>query len=195
MQNKSMVIVIIVIVIVLGVLYVFSRSSVKGVSENNNVPSVNEMATPKSASGQPGKDAASQPGAGAELKTGQSADIKESSKTMNEPQATTELKKEVLQQGSGPEAKQGDTVRVHYTGTLTSGSKFDSSRDRGTPFSFKLGAGMVIKGWDQGVAGMKVGEKVKLTIPADLGYGQTGFPPVIPGGATLIFEIELLGIN
>ncbi len=106
-----------------------------------------------------------------------------------------EFKKEILSEGSGVEAKAGDTVAVHYTGTLENGSKFDSSLDRGTPFQFPLGAGMVIKGWDQGVAGMKVGEKVKLTIPASMGYGEYGHPPVIPGNATLIFEVELLKIN
>lgn len=107
----------------------------------------------------------------------------------------TELKKEIIAEGTGEEAKAGDTVHVHYTGTLTNGSKFDSSVDRGTPFSFPLGAGMVIKGWDQGVAGMKVGEKVRLTIPAGLGYGASGYPPAIPPNATLVFEVELLGIN
>lgn len=106
-----------------------------------------------------------------------------------------ELKKEVLQEGSGPEAKVGDTVEVHYTGTLENGNKFDSSLDRGKPFSFPLGAGMVIKGWDEGVAGMKVGEKVRLTIPPELGYGPMGYPPVIPANATLIFEVELLAIH
>jgi FKBP-type peptidyl-prolyl cis-trans isomerase len=106
-----------------------------------------------------------------------------------------DLKKEVLHEGSGPEARAGDTVEVHYTGTLLDGSKFDSSLDRGRPFSFPLGAGMVIKGWDMGVVGMKVGEKVRLTIPASMGYGERGYPPVIPANATLIFEVELLGIN
>lgn len=106
-----------------------------------------------------------------------------------------ELKKEVLVEGSGPEAKVGDTVEVHYTGTLENGSKFDSSLDRGKPFSFPLGSGMVIKGWDGGVAGMKVGEKVRLTIPPELGYGPMGYPPVIPPNATLIFEVELLSVD
>lgn len=106
-----------------------------------------------------------------------------------------ELKKEIITEGTGEEAKAGDTVEVHYTGTLLDGSRFDSSLDRGQPFSFPLGAGMVIKGWDQGVAGMKVGEKVKLTIPAELGYGEHGYPPVIPANATLVFEIELLSIG
>jgi FKBP-type peptidyl-prolyl cis-trans isomerase len=99
---------------------------------------------------------------------------------------------EDLEVGTGAEAKAGDTVSVHYTGTLTTGEKFDSSLDRGTPFSFTLGSGGVIKGWDEGVAGMKVGGKRKLTIPPELGYGAGGNPPVIPGNATLIFEIELM---
>jgi FKBP-type peptidyl-prolyl cis-trans isomerase len=97
--------------------------------------------------------------------------------------------------GTGAEAVSGKTVSVHYTGTLTNGSKFDSSKDRGDPFNFKLGGGQVIKGWDQGVAGMKVGGMRKLTIPSDLAYGDRGFPPVIPPKATLVFEIELLGVR
>jgi FKBP-type peptidyl-prolyl cis-trans isomerase len=105
------------------------------------------------------------------------------------------LKSEDLMVGSGDEAKTGKTVSVHYTGTLTDGSKFDSSLDRGKPFEFQLGAGRVIKGWDQGVVGMKVGGKRKLTIPSDLAYGARGFPPVIPPDSTLVFEIELLGVR
>ena len=97
--------------------------------------------------------------------------------------------------GQGAEAKSGMTVSVHYVGTLTNGSKFDSSRDRGRGFSFKLGAGEVIKGWDQGVAGMKIGGLRKLTIPPELAYGDNGFPPVIPARATLVFEVELLGVD
>ncbi|MCU0656364.1 MAG: FKBP-type peptidyl-prolyl cis-trans isomerase [Polyangiaceae bacterium] len=100
-----------------------------------------------------------------------------------------------LQVGNGAEAVAGKKVSVHYTGTLTSGQKFDSSLDRGRPFQFVLGAGQVIKGWDQGVAGMKVGGKRKLTIPPDLGYGARGFPPVIPPNSTLIFEVELLAVG
>ena len=105
------------------------------------------------------------------------------------------LKSEDLTIGSGDEAKTGKTVSVHYTGTLTDGSKFDSSLDRGKPFEFELGAGRVIKGWDQGVAGMKVGGKRKLTIPSELAYGARGFPPVIPPNSTLVFEIELFGVR
>lgn len=97
--------------------------------------------------------------------------------------------------GDGPEAATGDTVKVHYTGRLfQNGKKFDSSRDRDEPFEFTLGKGQVIKGWDQGVVGMKVGGKRKLTIPADLGYGDQGSPPKIPGGAALVFDVELVEV-
>ena len=106
-----------------------------------------------------------------------------------------ELKIEELTVGTGTEATKGRSVSVHDVGTLESGKKFDSSRDREEPFDFKLGAGMVIKGWDQGVAGMKVGGKRRLTIPSDLGYGDRGYPGVIPPRATLIFEVELLGVR
>lgn len=104
------------------------------------------------------------------------------------------LKIEDVKVGQGAEAVSGKRVTVHYVGTLTDGSKFDSSRDRGRGFDFSLGAGQVIKGWDQGVAGMKVGGVRKLTIPPELGYGPRGYPPVIPPNATLVFEVELLGV-
>lgn len=97
--------------------------------------------------------------------------------------------------GNGPSPRQGQRVSVHYTGWLTNGSKFDSSRDRGQPFQFSLGQGEVIKGWDEGVASMKVGGRRKLTIPSNLGYGPRGMPPVIPSNATLVFDVELLGIQ
>ncbi len=105
------------------------------------------------------------------------------------------LKIEDLKVGAGAEAKKGQPVTVHYVGTLTTGSKFDSSRDRNEGFEFTLGAGEVIKGWDEGVAGMKVGGLRKLTIPPELGYGARGFPPVIPANSTLIFEVELLEVG
>jgi FKBP-type peptidyl-prolyl cis-trans isomerase FkpA len=97
--------------------------------------------------------------------------------------------------GNGPEARPGDTVRVHYTGTLMNGTQFDSSREHGKPFDFKIGEGGVIKGWDQGVIGMKVGGKRRLVIPQDLGYGEEGSPPNIPPKAGLKFDIELLELN
>ncbi len=97
--------------------------------------------------------------------------------------------------GDGREAVKGDLVVVHYTGTLTGGKKFDSSKDRNDPFSFPLGAGRVIKGWDEGVAGMKVGGTRKLTIPAHLGYGARGAGGVIPPNATLLFDVELLEVR
>jgi len=97
--------------------------------------------------------------------------------------------------GTGTEAVAGKEVTVHYTGTFIDGTKFDSSLDRGKPFPFKLGAGMVIKGWDEGVAGMKVGGKRKLIIPSDLGYGPNGYPGAIPPNATLLFDVELLGVK
>ena len=100
-----------------------------------------------------------------------------------------------LVEGAGARPKPGDSVSVHYTGWLKSGQKFDSSHDRGQPLAFPLGRGRVIKGWDEGVASMRVGGKRKLVIPAHLGYGDRGAGGVIPPGATLIFEVELLAIN
>lgn len=97
--------------------------------------------------------------------------------------------------GTGAEAKNKDNVKVHYTGWLVDGTKFDSSVDRGRPFTFVLGAGRVIRGWDEGVKGMKIGGKRKLTIPPHMGYGARGAAGVIPPNATLVFEVELLGLN
>lgn len=96
--------------------------------------------------------------------------------------------------GSGEEAVVGSIVTVHYTGVFENGTKFDSSRDRGEPFTFELGKGMVIAGWDQGVLGMKVGGKRNLVIPPELGYGANDYGP-IPGGSTLMFEVELLDVK
>lgn len=111
------------------------------------------------------------------------------------PAEATELKIEDIQVGSGEEAVEGKEVKVHYTGTLTDGKKFDSSLDRNEPFTFRLGAGMVIPGWEQGIKGMKVGGKRKLTIPPQLGYGERGAGGVIPPNATLLFDVELLEVK
>jgi len=105
------------------------------------------------------------------------------------------MKIEKLKTGSGESAKKGNTVTVHYTGWLEDGTKFDSSVDRNEPFAFVLGAGQVIQGWDQGVETMRIGDKVKLTIPPQLAYGAEGYPGAIPPNATLIFEVELLEVS
>src|SRR5215470_3126757 len=105
------------------------------------------------------------------------------------------MKIEKVTSGSGASPSHGDTVTVHYTGWLTDGTKFDSSVDRDEPFSFVLGTGQVIGGWDQGVAGMRVGDKARLTIPPELAYGAQGYPGAIPPNATLIFEVELLAVS
>ena len=101
----------------------------------------------------------------------------------------------VTQEGTGEQAKAGDIVRVHYTGKLLNGKKFDSSYDRNQPFEFSLGAGQVIKGWDEGIALMKVGEKATLIIPSNLGYGEREIPGVIPANSTLVFDVELIEIK
>ena len=114
---------------------------------------------------------------------------------MSEKITDSGLKYDDITEGDGDVATAGQMVTVHYTGWLTDGSKFDSSKDRNDPFRFKLGAGNVIRGWDEGVAGMKIGGTRKLTIPAHLGYGAQGAGGVIPPNATLVFEVELLGLD
>jgi FKBP-type peptidyl-prolyl cis-trans isomerase FkpA len=111
------------------------------------------------------------------------------------PTTSSGLQYDDLLVGQGAVAQSGQLVSVHYTGWLTNGRKFDSSLDRGDPFSFHLGQGQVIAGWDEGVQGMQIGGKRKLTIPSDLGYGPYGAGGVIPPDATLVFEVELLGVE
>jgi len=138
-------------------------------------------------------------GLGAVVLAAACADEKEKNKDNKESKVVTTdsgLKYQDLKEGTGDAAKKGDTVEVHYTGWLKDGTKFDSSKNPGRdPFEFELGAGKVIKGWDEGVAGMKVGGKRKLIIPPDLGYGKRGAGRVIPPDAELTFEVELLKIN
>ena len=110
-------------------------------------------------------------------------------------QDVKELVVKDIKVGTGKEAKDGNTVTVHYVGTLTNNKKFDSSRDRKQPFSFQLGRGEVIKGWDRGVKGMKIGGIRKLTIPSHLGYGERGAGADIPPNATLLFEVELMNVE
>ena len=113
------------------------------------------------------------------------------------PEVTTAsgLKYVEVLEGSGATPQRGQTVTVHYTGTLTNGTKFDSSVDRGRPAEYRIGVGEVIKGWDEGIMSMKVGGKRKLIVPANLGYGPMGRPPNIPGNSTLLFDVELLGVK
>ena len=113
----------------------------------------------------------------------------------NEVTMPSGLKYSDLHVGDGEIAQVNLTASVHYTGWLTDGTKFDSSLDRGEPFSFRIGAHQVIRGWDEGVQGMRIGGKRKLVIPPDMGYGASGSPPVIPPNATLVFEVELLGLE
>ncbi|SEJ04171.1 peptidylprolyl isomerase [Deinococcus reticulitermitis] len=102
---------------------------------------------------------------------------------------------EKYHEGNGPQARKGQTVSVHYTGTLENGQQFDSSRDRGQPIEFPLGQGHVIAGWDEGIAQLRVGDRAKLTIPGHLAYGAAGIPGVIPPDATLVFDVELVGVR
>lgn len=128
------------------------------------------------------------------LANSQKKPINNESKEINMTNETSDLKIEDLKVGDGAEAKSGNTISVNYLGTLTNGTKFDSSYDRNQPFEFTLGAGQVIEGWDKGFAGMKVGGKRKLTIPPSLGYGEQAVS-TIPANSTLVFEVELLEVK
>jgi FKBP-type peptidyl-prolyl cis-trans isomerase FkpA len=158
-----------------------------GQQEATSSPSPNPDEQPAAASAAPSPSA-----------TPDAADKGEVISTQAQVKTASGLAYTVLQEGKkdAPVAKSGDTVVVHYTGWLTNGTKFDSSLDRNQPFDFRLGQGMVIKGWDEGVAGMKVGEKRKLVIPSELGYGERGAGGgQIPPNSTLVFEVELLELR
>lgn len=165
------------VVIVIAIFYIYD--AVSGTSTGRRSPTPAPTALPI-------------PGGTLEIKFDNPNSGKEVQGTMD---TVTELKIEDVVVGGGVEAVSGKRVTVNYIGTLTNGQKFDSSYDRNTPFTFTLGAGEVIKGWDQGVVGMKAGGKRKLTIPSTLAYGDQGVPNVIPGGATLVFEVELLSVE
>ena len=170
--QKDIIIVLIVLIVVIGgVWLIFNNAGPKQVAENTSVNS-----TPVEVKTEP----VSQPVLQGEV---------------SKNYEIQGMKVEIIKEGSGAVAKSGDHVFVHYTGTLKNGTKFDSSVDRGVPFDFDLGAGQVIKGWDLGVEGMKIGEQRKLTIPPELGYGDRGAGNLIAPGATLIFTVELLKIG
>ena len=165
MNKKILIILAVILIIVAAVAIYFSLPK----SKNNNMPQEQKNQTATN-----------------EQQTSSTFDIQG-------------MKVEILKEGTGEGAKVGDSISVNYTGTLTDGTKFDSSVDPSfghvTPFPYTLGQNMVIKGWELGLLGMKVGEKRKLTIPSDLAYGDAGRPPVIPEKATLIFEIDMMSIN
>ncbi|EKE24998.1 MAG: Peptidyl-prolyl cis-trans isomerase [uncultured bacterium] len=132
----------------------------------------------------------------AAIENQQSKQKQQVSNNSNKDNKSMGLEIKTTQEGTGERiVKSGDNISVHYTGKLTDGTKFDSSVDRGTPFEFKIGQGMVIQGWEQGLLGMKVGEKRTLTIPSELGYGSRGAGNVIPPNATLVFDVELISIK
>ena len=172
MDKKYLFVIIFLLILgVAGGIYIFSSRNSQANSENASLPTATPFATIEP-SGSP---------------------VATSSAKIKTMQDGLQIQDEVV--GTGTEAITGKKVTVNYVGTLTDGTKFDSSYDRNQPFSFNLGAGEVIKGWDEGVSGMKVGGKRKLTIPSSLGYGDAGVPGAIPGGATLIFEVELLKVE
>jgi FKBP-type peptidyl-prolyl cis-trans isomerase len=194
-MEKS-ILLIIIAVIAIGGFYLLSQNSQNknNKDENQEINSSENSEQQETNSEEENKesaDASAEAAADKEKKEGEE-DIKEEPKVFENENQKLEIK--VLKEGTGEEAKNNDKVTVHYVGTLENGTQFDSSLDRGEPFVFTLGIGRVIKGWDQGVLGMKIGEKRKLTIPPELGYGSRGVGS-IPPNSILIFEVELLEIG
>lgn len=161
-------------------------------------PGTDTGGSEQAASNNSGTSSTSAANPGSETQSGQGTGAEAGGITPFEPKTfdpVTELKIQDLKPGNGAEATAGKMVTVHYTGWLSNGQKFDSSKDRGEPFQFPLGGGRVIKGWDQGVAGMKVGGIRRLTIPPQLAYGERGAPGAIPMNASLQFDVELLNVE
>lgn len=177
-MNKTVIGILFFVIFFGGVVYMFSSAKTKQATDVMN-GDIQITVAPQEQS--------------PESNTQESNDESGGDSTMDNPQGTS-LKIEDIQVGTGTEATAGKKITVHYTGTLTNGTKFDSSVDRSQPFSFTLGAGEVIQGWDQGFNGMKVGGKRKLTIPPSLGYGSSATGP-IPANSTLIFDVELLKVE
>lgn len=167
MDVKAFLMAISVILILIGGMYFLDKKSSRENLQEENKPEIKEQAQ---------------------------ENVQDEQLANNENNMGLDIK--VIQEGTGERmTKSGDTIAVHYTGKLTDGTKFDSSVDRGTPFEFTIGKGMVIQGWDQGLLDMKVGEKRILTIPAEMGYGARGAGSAIPPNATLIFDVELVSIK
>jgi len=181
------------VVVIAGCKDSGTKSSTSGAGESQ--PAAGSATTP-------GGSASTSTGTSGSVSTGASAGSMSAGATSQatapagqEITTASGLKYQDLVIGTGAEATVGHTVRVHYTGWLTDGTKFDSSLDRGQPIEFPLGTSGIIRGWNEGLTGMKVGGKRKLTIPPDLGYGAEGRPPVIPPNATLVFDVELVGVS
>ena len=192
-MEKNILLIIVAIIAIVGVYFLFQNSQ-NDENENQEINSNENSEQQKANSEEENKestDASAEAVADKEKKEGEE-DIEEEPNVSEEENQKLEI--EILKEGTGKEAKNNDKITVHYVGTLENGTQFDSSLDRGDPFVFTLGAGQVIKGWDQGVLGMKIGEKRKLTIPSELGYGIRG-KGLIPPNSTLIFEVELLEVG
>lgn len=195
--SRNLIIFLIACVLGVGAIIVFARSNMA--DQNSNNPNSNLTQFTES-SPTPTQNTQSLSSQNPNMDQAVSSGTQGQSVPQSDPNALptgpiTELMIKDIVVGSGPEVKSGDTVDVHYTGTFLDGRKFDSSLDRGQPFSFTVGAGSVIKGWDQGLVGMKTGGKRQLIIPSELAYGEVGAPGAIPPNTPLVFEIQLVAIK